>query len=82
MSSPIGKELVDSLHTILQFYFGDIKRDTILSISGAREEEFDIKALLSVSKNSNLFAQTGEINIETLDKFLIPLILFIFHITF
>jgi len=76
MSNLVGKELVDSLHSILQFYFGNIKRDTILSISGATEEEFDLKALLRVAKNSNLYAQTGEINIETLDKFLLPLILY------
>ena len=76
MSNIVGKELVDSLHSILQFYFGNIKRETILSISGATEEEFDVKALLRVAKNSNLYAQTGEINIETLDKFLLPVILY------
>ena len=76
MSSPQGKELVDSLHSILQFYFGNIKRETILSISGATEEEFDVKTLLRVAKNSNLYAQTGEVKIETLDKFLLPLILY------
>ena len=76
MSNLVGKELVDSLHAVLQFYFGNIKRETILSISGATEEEFDVKALLRVAKNSNLYAQTAEVNIETIDKFLLPLILY------
>ncbi len=74
MSSPKSTVLVDALHYILQFYFGDVKRDTILAISGATEEEFDLKSLLKVSKDANLFAQTQEINIATLDKFLLPLI--------
>lgn len=74
MSSPKSTVLVDALHSILQFYFGDVKRDTILAISGATEEEFDLKSLLKVSKDANLFAQTQEINLSTLDKFLLPLI--------
>ena len=74
MSSPKSTVLVDALHHILQFYFGDVKRDTILAISGATEEEFDLKSLLKVSKDANLFAQTQEINLSTLDKFLLPLI--------
>ncbi len=76
MSSPKGKALVDALHSILQFYFGNIKRETILSISGASEEEFDIKALLGVAKNSNLYAQTQEVDIEEIDRFLLPIILY------
>ena len=76
MSSPVGKDLVDALHAILQFYFGNIKRETILSISGTTEAEFDIKALLGVAKNSNLYAQTQEIKLEEIDKFLLPIILY------
>ena len=74
MSSPKSTVLVDALHHILQFYFGDVKRDTLLAISGATEEEFDLKSLLKVSKDANLFAQTQEINLSTLDGFLLPLI--------
>jgi len=76
MSEPQGKLLVDTLHSILKFYFGNIARDTILSISGATEDEFDLKALLRVAKNSNLYAQTGEVSIETIDKFILPVILY------
>ena len=76
MSQPQGKLLVDTLHAILKFYFGNIARDTILSISGATEDEFDVKALLRVAKNSNLYAQTGEIEIDTIDKFILPVILY------
>ena len=76
MSQPQGKLLVDTLHSILKFYFGNIARDTILSISGATEDEFDVKALLRVAKNSNLYAQTGEIEIDTIDKFILPVILY------
>lgn len=70
-----GKLLVDALHNILKFYFGELSRDTILSISGATEEEFSVKELLKVTKESNLFAQTKEVTIDTIDKFLLPLIL-------
>jgi len=76
MSEPQGKLLVDTLHTVLKFYFGNIARDTILAISGANEEEFDIKSLLRVAKNSNLYAQTGAVEIETIDKFILPVILY------
>jgi ABC-type bacteriocin/lantibiotic exporter with double-glycine peptidase domain len=76
MIDPSGKELVDSLHVILKFYFGDVKKDTILAIAGAKEEEFDIQALLKVSKESNLFAQTGEVDINKIEKFLLPVILY------
>ncbi len=76
MSSPQGSQLIDSLHKILEFYFGEIKRETILAISGATEEEFDVKSLLKVAKESNLYAQTQEINLETLDSFLLPVILY------
>ena len=76
MSSPKGAKLVVALHNILQFYFGDVKRETILAISGATEEEFDVKSLLKVAKESNLYAQTQDINLETLDSFLLPTILY------
>lgn len=76
MSSPQGPQLIDSLHHILQFYFGEIKRETILAISGATEEEFDVKSVLKVAKESNLYAQTQEINLDTLDSFLLPVILY------
>jgi len=68
--------LIDAVHYILQFYFGNIKRETILAISGATEEEFDLKALLKVTRESNLFAQTKELDIMQIDKFLLPLILY------
>ena len=76
MSSPKGTELIDSLHNILKFYFGDIKRETILAISGATEEEFDLKSLLKVAKESNLYAQTQDVKIDKIDKFLLPLIVY------
>jgi ATP-binding cassette, subfamily C, bacterial LapB len=76
MSEPQGKLLVDTLHSVLKFYFGNIARETILSISGATEDEFDLKALLRVAKNSNLYAQTGEVDIESIDKFILPVILY------
>lgn len=76
MSEPQGKELVESLYIIFQFYFGNINRDTILAISGAKEEEFDVKALLHVAKNSNLYAKTEKVHIENLEKFMLPLILY------
>ena len=70
-----GTFLVDSLHHILKFYFGEMNRDTILAISGAQEDEFDVKELLKVAKESNLFAQTKRVKLENIDKFLLPLIL-------
>ena len=76
MSSPVGSQLIDSLHNILKFYFGDIKRETILAISGATEEEFDVKSLLKVAKDSNLYAQTQTIKIDSIDKFLLPVVLY------
>ena len=76
MSSPVGTQLIDSLHNILKFYFGDIKRETILAISGATEEEFDVKSLLKVAKESNLYAQTQDVKIDKIDKFLLPLIVY------
>lgn len=76
MHNPVGSILVDSLHIILKFYFGDIKRETILAISGATEEEFDLKSLLKVAKDSNLYAQTDTVKIDNIDKFLLPLILY------
>ena len=76
MSEPQGKLLIDALHEVLKFYFGSIDRDTILAISGANEEEFDIKALLGVAKNSNLYAQTQQLDIENIERFLLPLILY------
>jgi len=68
--------LIDALHNILTFYYGEMKRETILAISGASEEEFDLKEVLKVASESNLFAQTKEINIDTIDKFLLPVILY------
>ncbi len=69
-----GVELVDSLHQILQFYFGNVARETILSLAGCQEEEFDIKSLMHVVKESNLFAKTEEVNLTELDSFLLPII--------
>lgn len=76
MPNPTGKGLVESLYIILKFYFGNINKEAILAISGAKEDEFDIKALLHVAKNSNLYAKTQKINIENIDKFLLPMILY------
>jgi len=69
-----GAKLIDSLHHILSFYFGNVDKQTILSIAGCHEEEFDIKSLMHVTKESNLFAQTSEVIIEDLDSFLLPII--------
>ena len=71
-----GTQLINSLHHILRFYFGEIKRETILSLSGAQEDEFDLKSLLKVAKDSNLYAQTQEIKIDKIDKFILPVILY------
>ena len=71
-----GTFLVDGLHHILKFYFGEMNRDTILAISGAKEDEFDVKELLKVTKESNLFAQTKKTKLQNIDKFLLPLILY------
>jgi len=76
MNNPLATPLIDALHEIMKFYFGAIKRETILAISGAREEEFDIKSLLKVAKDSNLYAQTQDIKIESIDKFILPIILY------
>lgn len=69
-----GATLVDALHAILKFYFGNVEKETILSIAGCKEEEFDLKSLMQVVKESNLYAQTSEINIIDIDSFLFPLI--------
>ena len=69
-----GSSLVDALHEILSFYFGNVNRQTILSIAGCNEDEFDTTALLHVTKESNLFAQTSNIDLNTIDSFLLPLI--------
>jgi len=76
MNSPLGTPLIDALHEIMKFYFGAIKRETILALSGATEEEFDVKSLLKVAKDSNLYAQTQDIKIESIDKFILPVILY------
>lgn len=70
-----GAKLVNALHDILTFYFGNVDKQTLLSIAGCSEDEFDIKALLHVTKESNLFAQTSEIDIQKLDYFLLPIII-------
>ena len=69
-----GANLVDALHKILQFYFGNVDRQTILSIAGCSEDEFDTKSLLHVANESNLFAQTSQIDMKSLDSFLLPII--------
>lgn len=68
--------LVNALHAILQFYFGNTQRETILSLSGSSEEEFGLEELMHVSKETNLFAQTTEIDIDTIDGFLLPIIVY------
>ncbi len=69
-----GATLVDALHAILKFYFGNVERETILSIAGCQEKDFDLKSLMLVVKESNLYAQTSEINILDIDTFLFPII--------
>ncbi len=69
-----GAQLVDALHLILQFYFGGVDRETILTFAGCSEDEFDLKSLMHVVKESNLFAKTEEVNLTELDSFLLPII--------
>jgi len=69
-----GEKLVDALHHILKFYFGNVQKETILSIAGCKAEEFEIKSLMHVVKESNLFAKTQNIDIMRLDSFLLPVI--------
>ena len=68
--------LVSALHEVLQFYFGNTQRKTILSLSGSSEEKFGLPELMRVSKQTNLYAQTSEIDIDTLDSFLLPIIVY------
>ena len=76
MSKLLGANLVDALHQILKFYFGNVERDTILTMAGCHEEDFDLESLMQVVKETNLFAQTQEINLTELDTFLLPLVIY------
>ena len=68
--------LVSALHEVLQFYFGNTQRETILSLSGASEENFGLEELMQVARQTNLYAQTTEVDIDTLDSFLLPIIVY------
>jgi ATP-binding cassette, subfamily C, bacterial LapB len=68
--------LVSALHEILQFYFGNTQRETILSLAGCSEENFGLNELMQVSKQTNLYAQSTEVDIDTLDNFLLPVIVY------
>ena len=72
-SSPL---LVSALHEILQFYFGNTQRETILSLSGSSEESFGLHELMQVCKQTNLYAQSTELEIDTVDNFLLPIIVY------
>jgi len=76
VSKLLGANLVDALHQILKFYFGNVDRKTILTMAGCHEEEFDLASLMRVVKETNLFAQTQEINLTALDTFLLPLVVY------
>jgi len=71
-----GSELIEALRRVLDFYFGTVSKETILSVSGATEEEFSLKSLLKVAQNTNLFAQTRSIELSELEAFTLPLILY------
>ena len=76
MSYLQGKQLVSALQKVMQFYFGDVKKETLLAISGANEEVFDIKALLGVVDDVNLFAQVEDFGVERLERFMLPAIIY------
>lgn len=71
-----GPYLVDALHHILKFYFGNVERETILTMAGCQDEAFDMDSLMHVVKETNLFAQIQEIKIKDLDTFLLPALVF------
>lgn len=71
-----GSTLVEGLHHILKFYFGNVERETILTMAGCQDNDFDMSALMQVVKETNLFAQTETIDIQNLDTFLLPALLY------
>ena len=71
-----GTPLVDALHHILKFYFGNVERETILTMAGTQDENFALDSLMQVVKETNLFAQTGHVNLQSVDSFLLPTIVF------
>ena len=66
--------LVSALHIVLQFYFGNTQRETILSLSGSSEETFGLEELMHVARQTNLYAETAPVDISALDTFLLPVI--------
>ncbi len=74
-NSPNNLALVNSLHYILHFYFGNVKREIISALSGVSEEEFGIDDVFTVAQETNLFASKEQLDISNLESFLLPLIL-------
>ncbi|MBN2816262.1 MAG: ATP-binding cassette domain-containing protein [Campylobacterales bacterium] len=76
MREPLGIELVEGLRYILAFYFGEVTKETILSVSGAQESEFDVKSLFRVANSTNLYVQSKDFTLENLESFALPLMLY------
>ncbi len=68
--------LFNSFSYILNFYYGDVAKETIVSFGLKDEEEFDVEAVFEVCSRTNLSASYEDINFEALDSFLAPAILF------
>jgi ATP-binding cassette subfamily B protein/ATP-binding cassette subfamily C protein LapB len=67
-------KLLEASKVILDFYFGNVKKETILSIAGSSEDEFDEKSVLKVAKESNLYAKIEPLEIKNIQKFMLPFI--------
>jgi len=67
--------LIDSLHHILQFYFGNVERSTLLSIAGCDEETFSLQEVMLVARETNLVASSEKTDATKLESFLLPVIL-------
>lgn len=76
MKLPKGVGLVKALQKVMQFYFGDVKEEAILAISGAKEETFDIKALFHVVNDANLYAKVEYFGLDDLEHFMLPVIIY------
>lgn len=76
MNDQKGVVLLNSLQEILRFYFGDVKREALLSIAGVQEENFDLKSLMRVVDDVNLYAQTQTLDPLKMDNFMLPAVLY------
>jgi len=67
--------LVDALHHILKFYYGNVERETILTLAGVDDESFSRDNLFVVVKESNLVSNKEHTQADNLDNFLLPVII-------